>query len=61
MSSPAVEELIANLRAPIHPAHGPYITYANVQNALAALIEQNEAILEQLRLLNGPVSRSPRA
>jgi hypothetical protein len=36
------------LRQPVEPAHGVWQIYANVQNALATLIEQNERIIELL-------------
>jgi hypothetical protein len=42
------EEIIQNLRARLQPAHGAWQIYANVQNALATLIEQNEKIIELL-------------
>jgi hypothetical protein len=41
-------EITALLRAPVQPAHGAWQIYANVQNALATLIEQNERIIELL-------------
>lgn len=44
----AAERVILQLRAPLHPAHGVWQVYANVQNALATLIEQNEKIIELL-------------
>jgi hypothetical protein len=40
--------VVANLRALVQPAHGAWQIYANVQNALATLIEQNEKIIELL-------------
>ena len=42
------QTLILQLRAPPQPAHGAWQIYANVQLALAALIEQNERIIELL-------------
>ena len=48
--------LIASLRQPPQPAHGAWQIYANVQLALAALIEQNERIIELL----GPTPSSPK-
>ena len=42
------EEITAQLRAPLQPAHGAWQIYANVQNALATLIEQNEKIIDLL-------------
>lgn len=42
------EEVVAQLRQPPQPAHGAWQIYANVQNALATLIEQNERIIELL-------------
>jgi hypothetical protein len=41
-------DLIAALREPPQPAHGAWQIYANVQLALATLIEQNERIIELL-------------
>lgn len=40
--------LLANLRAVPQPAHGAWQIYANVQLALATLVEQNERIIELL-------------
>lgn len=40
--------LLANLRAVPQPAHGAWQIYANVQQAFATLIEQNEKIIELL-------------
>jgi len=48
-------EITALLRAPVQPAHGAWQIYANVQNALATLIEQNQKIIEIL----GPAPISP--
>lgn len=42
------DALINLLRQPPQPAHGAWQIYANVQNALATLIEQNERIIELL-------------
>lgn len=42
------EDIINQLRAPLQPAHGAWQIYANVQQALATLIEQNEKIIELL-------------
>ena len=41
-------DLIAVLRETPQPAHGAWQIYANVQLALATLIEQNERIIELL-------------
>lgn len=42
------EILTHQLRQPPQPAHGAWQIYANVQQALATLIEQNEKIIELL-------------
>jgi len=41
-------DLIAQLREIPQPAHGAWQVYANVQLALATLIEQNARIIELL-------------
>jgi hypothetical protein len=41
-------DLIAQLREPPQPSHGAWQIYANVQLALATLIEQNEKLIELL-------------
>lgn len=42
------EDLINQLRQPPQPSHGAWQIYANVQLALATLIEQNQQIIELL-------------
>jgi hypothetical protein len=42
------ESLITQLRQPPQPAHGAWQIYANVQMALATLIEQNAEIIKLL-------------
>ena len=49
-----IEIQVHQLRAPVQPAHGAWQIYANVQNALATLIEQNEKIIELL----GPTEKA---
>ena len=48
------ESIVGLLRQPLQPAHGAWQIYANVQNALATLIEQNEKIIELL----GPTEKA---
>jgi hypothetical protein len=48
MKTPYPAELATLLREPPQPAHGAWQIYANVQLALATLIEQNEKIIELL-------------
>lgn len=43
-----IEIQVHQLRQPVQPAHGAWQIYANVQQALATLIEQNEKIIELL-------------
>ncbi len=43
-----IEIQVHQLRLPPEPAHGAWQIYGNVQLALAALIEQNEKIIELL-------------
>lgn len=50
------EILAHQLRQPVQPAHGAWQIYANVQQALATLIEQNEKIIELL----GPAPEKPK-
>lgn len=47
-----VEVLAAQLRAPMHPAHGTYEIYKRFADAFALHLEQQEAILRELRELN---------
>lgn len=46
MKSPS--EVTAALRAPIEPAHGVWELHRRYADALAALIEQNQKIIELL-------------
>lgn len=41
-------ETVNQLRQPVQLAHGAWQIYANVQQALVTLIEQNEKIIELL-------------
>jgi hypothetical protein len=43
------EQVIHQLRAPLEPSHGIWEIYRRTCDALATLIEQNEAILAELR------------
>lgn len=52
MTKPA--DVVLQLRQPLHPAHGAWQVYGNVQLALATLIEQNETIISELQILTGP-------
>ena len=51
---PDLLSLTRQLREPLQPAHGAWAVYGLALHALAALIEQNEKILQELQTLNGP-------
>ena len=43
------EKLLQELREPLQPAHGAWQIYGLALRALATLIEQNEAIIAELK------------